>query len=154
MSVAIKNFENSLREYLLSAQADSYNTQTKISYRFNNLKLYMDPEKVPTPHFFVSMNISSACYSLDPLERIDGSMGAEEVYILRWASRPNINGELKKYWTYLVKSTSSNFMFETDDKGNAGIVSEENVEEVGDSVTGSGVRKTDEKNDMNKKQDK
>lgn len=92
---SIRIFENSLRDYLIDTQSDSYNEQNKIRHVYNNLKVCMNPKKFSTPHFIVSVGISSACYSLETLEKLDGSMGNHERFILRWASRPNINGELK-----------------------------------------------------------
>lgn len=95
MAESIRAFENSLRDFLINAQSDSYNTHGKVEYKYNNLKVYMDCKKSSIPHFWVSVNISAACYQLDPLEKIDGSMGSDERFIIKWASRPNINGELK-----------------------------------------------------------
>lgn len=107
MIESIKTFENSLRDYLVGVASDMHETREKNAYKYNNLKIYMDPKKVSKPHFFVSVNISSACYSLEPLEKLDGSIGSDEMYVLRWASRPNILGELKKHYAYISHSQSA-----------------------------------------------
>lgn len=104
MADSIKVFENSLRDYLINSQQDSYNSAVKIEYRYNNLKVFMDPKKNKTPHFSVSLNISEACYSLTPVQRLSGSVGTDEKYVIMWANRPNINGELKKHWQYILKA--------------------------------------------------
>ena len=101
MPESIKIFENSLRDYLIDARSDKYNSNDKIQQKYNNLKVYMDPKRYSTPHFCVSVNISAATYSIEPLQRIAGSMGIDERYVLLWAGRDNINGELRKHWNSL-----------------------------------------------------
>jgi DNA repair exonuclease SbcCD ATPase subunit len=142
MAESIRVFENSLRDYLIDVQSDAYNSGQKIRYKYNNLKVYMEPRKCNIPHFWVSSNISAACYQIDPLERIDGSMGSDERYILLWASRSNINGELKKHWTYLTNSLELINEQVKDEKS-----VEENLElskseikEAAEYITGSGLK--------------
>ena len=106
MAGSIKPFENSLRDYLINAHADSYNTIQKIQYRYNNLKIYMDPKKNRTPHFTVALGISEATFGIEPVDVISGSLSNDTRYVYMWASRPNINGELKKHWAFLTLQTS------------------------------------------------
>ena len=143
MPESIRVFENSLRDYLLNVQTDSYNTQVKIQHKYNNLKVYMDPKKNSTPHFWVSANISAVCYQIDPLEKLDGSMGSDERFIMMWAGRTNINGELKKHWVYLTKSNeiiSQQVRNEKKTEENLEI-SKAELKEAAEAVTGSGVRR-------------
>lgn len=104
MAESIKVFENSLRDYLINAQIDSHSEASKFEYKYNNLKVYMEPTKNKTPHFWVSQNISAACYTISPVDRISGSLGTDERFVIMWANRPNINGELRKHWAYLLKA--------------------------------------------------
>ena len=147
MPDSIKSFENSLRDYLIGIASDSYDNISKMQYKYNNLKVYMDVRKINKPHFFVSVNISSACYSIEPLGKIEGSMGADEPYILHWASRPNILGELKKHYNYITKAMNAGMSEEVAE--NEYIVNkkvttqkklEEELEDAADSITGSGVK--------------
>lgn len=39
MAESIRAFENSLRDFLINAQSDSYNTHGKVEYKYNNLKV-------------------------------------------------------------------------------------------------------------------
>ena len=110
MPESIKVFENSLRDYLINAQSDSYNTAQKIQYRYNNLKVYMEPKKNRTPHFCVTVNISAATYTINPVERIEGSLASDDRYVMMWANRPNINGELKKFWIIANQHSSNTIM--------------------------------------------
>ena len=81
MAESIRVFENSLRDYLINVQTDAYNSSIKIEQRYNNLKVYMEPKKTSIPHFWVSVNISAVCYQIDPVEKLDGSMGADERFV-------------------------------------------------------------------------
>lgn len=142
MAESIRVFENSLRDYLINVQMDSYNTKGKVEQKYNNLKVYMDPKKISTPHFWVSANISAVCYQIDPLEKIDGSMGADERLIMMWGGRPNINGELKKHWVYLTKSNeilTQQVQNEKKTEENMEITKSE-IKDAAESVTGTGVR--------------
>lgn len=47
MAESIRAFENSLRDFLINAQSDSYNTHGKVEYKYNNLKVYMDCKSHP-----------------------------------------------------------------------------------------------------------
>lgn len=107
MGESIKPFENSLRDYLVNAQADSYNGVQKIRYRYNNLKVIMDPKKLRTPHFTVSVGISEATFGIEPVDILSGSLSSDTRYVYMWASRANINGELKKHWAFLTQQSSS-----------------------------------------------
>jgi len=163
MADSIKVFENSLREYLINAHADSYNTAMKIQYRYNNLKVFMEPKKERIPHFWVSVNISEACYSIEPIEKISGSMASDDRYVLLWASRQNINEELKRHWTYVTHQTiitsEAHDMEEDENKKdqNKPIYDDDNFmpeivgpkakrrvrgKEASDAMTGTGLRKT------------
>lgn len=153
---SIKTFENSLRDYLISVASDMHETEVKNQYKYNNLKVYMDIKKIRKPHFFVSVNISSACYSIEPLGKIEGSMGEDEMYVLRWASRPNILGELKKHYAYL--SHSQNAISEEVVVGqailNQKVKSKEELESelkaAADDITGAGVKNKRSKEEKDK----
>ena len=139
MAESIRAFENSLRDYLMDVQADSYNTFNRIEHKYNNLKVYMDPEKISIPHFWVSMNISAVCYKLDTLEKIDGGIGADERFVTMWAGRPNINGGLKKHWVFI---TNSKEIYNQQIRKKIEPITttpKEEITDVSESITGTGV---------------
>lgn len=140
MAESIKVFENSLRDYLLAVQSDSYRTGEKLQYKYNNLKVFMDPKKRSTPHFWVSVGISAACWQIQPLEKVDGGLGAEERLVALWAGRPNISGELKKHWIYLTKSNELlNQQVQNAKKTKENLeISKDELKQVQEIVTGSG----------------
>lgn len=144
MPSSINVFENSLREYLVNMQSDSYNTCNQIKYKYNNLKVYMEPNKNAVPHFWVSVHISSVCYALEPLTKICGSLGSDERYVVSWASRVNINGELKKHWAYLTKSSSINtgMSSQKEEEVEENLKLENaNIKEASNIITGTGINK-------------
>jgi Holliday junction resolvase RusA-like endonuclease len=98
---SITKFDNSLTEFLVNALADKYGDAKSYAYKYNNLKVYMDPQKVSTPHFYVSIGISEACFDIADGRKIDGSLGVEDTYVKRWAGRTNIQRELENYWKML-----------------------------------------------------
>lgn len=143
MAESIVVFANSLRDYLIEVQVDSYNKQNQVNYKYNNLKVYMDPKKLSIPHFFVSLGISLACYSIEDCSKISGSVGAEERFVTRWASRTNIQGELKKHWTYITKS---NVLMTSKVKNESKVqesldIAKEELKDASESVTGTGVKR-------------
>lgn len=107
MAESLRPFENSLREFLLNVLADSYNSPQALAYKFNNLKVFIDPKRQSVAHFFVSVGISEACFGIENLEKLSGNIGPDERFITRWAGKPNINGELKKTWMILAKAVAS-----------------------------------------------
>ncbi|MBO6088354.1 hypothetical protein J6P92_08435 [bacterium] len=106
MPESLKLFESSLKEYLINVHADAHNTAASNLFKYNNLKVWMEPKRFKIPHFWVSFNISAACFQINPVEVISGGMGAEERYVRLWANRPNINAELQKTWAIEAKNNS------------------------------------------------
>ena len=138
MAESITVFANSLKDYLVDVVADSYNRNSQVQQKYNNLKLYMEPKKNSTPHFWVSIGISEACYDIESCEKVSGSLSGEDRYIVRWAGRSNIKGELKKHWAYITKTNLGNkttvrkFSFAKSDI--------DDIKDVSDMVTGTGVK--------------
>lgn len=116
MSEDLKIFSSNLKEYLMNVNADAHNTAKSNMFKYNNLKVWMEPKRYKTPHFWVSFNISAACFQLEPVEVISGGMGAEERYVKIWANRPNIRAELQKTWAIEAKNNSYSLL----DAKNAG----------------------------------
>ena len=98
----ISKFSNSLTDFLVNAMTDRHSDARHIAQRLNNLKVFMDPIKIREPHFYVAIGISEACYSIETCKKIDGSLGAEDGYVIRWAGRSNINNELKAHWKNIL----------------------------------------------------
>ncbi len=104
---SISKFENSLKEFLINVMSDKYGDTKSYSYRYNNLKVFMDPKRRSDAHFFVSIGISEACFSITDGKKLDGGLGAEDAYVKRWSDRVNINSELKAHWKIIMEAIAA-----------------------------------------------
>lgn len=95
---SIAKFDNSLTDFLINALADKHTDAKSYAYKYNNLKVFMDPRKVDEPHFFVQIGISEACFSIKDGSKLEGGLGNEDAYVKRWADRYNIHKELEAHW--------------------------------------------------------
>lgn len=104
---SISKFDNSLTEFLINVMADKYGDAKSYAYRYNNLKVYMDPKKVAEPHFYVSIGISEACFAIMDGKKMEGGLGTEDGYVKRWADRTNIKKELENHWKILKEAIAA-----------------------------------------------
>ena len=100
----ISKFSNSLKDFLINTFASKLEDAKTYIYKYNNLKVFMDPMKYTTPHFFVQIGISEACFAIKDGSKIDGSVGNEDPYVKRWAGRYNIQKELESHWKLLQEA--------------------------------------------------
>lgn len=108
---SIAKFNNSLTEFLVNTLTDRHGNSTYYAHKYHNLKVYMNPKEVQEPHFFVSLGISTACFSLLNGNKLSGALGEEDGYVKRWSERTNINKELKKHFQLLrdqIRAEDSN----------------------------------------------
>lgn len=98
MPYEFNRLENSLKEFIVEAQSNSYNAKNMDLYKYNNLKINMDARRIASPHFTVRIGISEASYSIETCERIAGSLGMDEKFIPRWFNKSNIKEEIEAIW--------------------------------------------------------
>lgn len=104
---SISKFVNSLTEFLINAMADKYADAKHYAYRYNNMKVYMDPQKTPEPHFYVAIGISEAGFGIEDGKKIEGGLGPEDALVARWAARTNIYNELKNHWKTITEALAA-----------------------------------------------
>lgn len=104
---SITKFDNSLTEFLINEMSSKYENAKSYAYRYNNLKVYMDPSKVFEPHFFVSIGISEACFAIENGKKIEGGLGIEDGYVKKWSDRINIHKELENHWKLMKEAISA-----------------------------------------------
>lgn len=142
---SITKFENSLKEFLINTMADKYGDAHSYAYRYNNLKVYMDPKREDEPHFYVQIGISEACFAILDGKKLEGGLGAEDGYVKRWSDRSNINNELKNHWKVIKDAIAAE---EEDDatKKSSAITALRRAEasqtELNVDMTGTGIDKT------------
>ncbi len=107
MAYSANRFENMLKEFILDEQQDAYNKRNITPQRYNNLKIFMTPSKVKTPHVWIRIGISEACFSLIDSQVITGSIGQDSRYIVKWFNKPGIRDELGETWIEANKAEFS-----------------------------------------------
>lgn len=142
---SITKFDNSLTEFLINALSDKYGDAKSYAYRYNNLKVFMDPKKIAQPHFYVQIGISEAVFSIDDGKKIEGGLGTEDGYVKRWADRTNIHKELEAHWKILKEAISAE-QEEDISKKTANTVrlrrAEKSNEDLNVDMTSTGINKT------------
>ena len=103
MEIDFRTYEQALKEFLAEEQEDGYNTRQKMLYRYNNLKIFMDPRKSDQPHIIISIGISEAMYDLEKGDKISGGLGADERIVRRWIARNLSRMNLGLYWNEAKK---------------------------------------------------
>lgn len=104
MQAEFHSMEESLKTYLSEGVADSYNKVGRgEAYRYNNLKIYMEPGKSKSPHFIVRIGMSEAMFDNTSLEKVSGGLGPEEKNVRRWAERHLSRDDLNAAWLAVTK---------------------------------------------------
>lgn len=98
MSTELHNLEQSLKTFLIEAQSDSYNARGVNVHKYNNLKIFMEPNRNPVPHLYVRLGISEGVYNIATGERITGGFGSDERYVRRWLEKTHIRADLMSAW--------------------------------------------------------
>lgn len=98
MPADLHSLEESLKEFLIEAQNDPLNKERMSYYKYNNLRITMDPKRQKAPHFTVRVGISEAMFSLEDSEKISGGLGVDEKYVHRWFEKQFIQAELNESW--------------------------------------------------------
>ena len=63
----------------------------------------MDTQKYAQPHFFVRVSISEAVFNLADCSKINGGLGYEERFIIKWFGRMGIKEKLHELWDSSAK---------------------------------------------------
>ncbi len=141
---SISKFDNSLTEFLINVMSDKYGDTKSYAYRYNNLKVFMDYKRCRDPHFFVSIGISEACFSITDGKKLDGGLGTEDAYVKRWSERVNINSELKAHWNIIREAIAAEQEDDSTKKSSASIRlrrSESSNQDLNVDMTGTGIDK-------------
>ena len=94
-----KDMEDSLKSFIIQEQSDAHNVKSVNNAKYNNIKVWMDTSKCIQPHFFVRISISEAVFNLADCSKINGGLGYEERFVIKWFSRMGIKEKLKDLWS-------------------------------------------------------
>ena len=92
----LKDMEDSLKNFIIQEQSDAHNIKSVNQAKYNNIKIWMDLSKYVQPHFFVRISISEAVFALADCSKLNGGLGYEERFIIKWFGRMGIKEKLIK----------------------------------------------------------
>ena len=95
---SFKDLEDSLRKFMLDEQSDAHNARNVSAAKYNNLKVSMDVSKYQIPHFIIRITISEAVFSLADCAKINGGLGYDERFVIKWFGRMGIKDKLRELW--------------------------------------------------------
>lgn len=98
-----KDMEDSLKSFIIQEQSDAHNVKSVNNAKYNNIKVWMDTQKYAQPHFFVRISISEAVFNLADCSKINGGLGYEERFIIKWFGRMGIKEKLHELWDSSAK---------------------------------------------------
>ena len=101
---SFKEMEDHLKNFIIQEQSDAHNARNTNRGKYNNIKLWMDPSKNVIPHLFIRISISEACYSIGDFAKINGGLGYEERFIIKWFNRYGIKEKLADLWSSAEKN--------------------------------------------------
>lgn len=104
MAKTLNELASDLKVYLIEIQSDAHNKGNLRPERYNNLTLKMNIAANPTPHVQLFIGMSFAEFELKTGDKIDGSLGPDERYVVRWLEKPNTLPELRGCWSRLEKN--------------------------------------------------
>ena len=94
-----KDVEDSLKSFIIQEQSDAHHAKSINQAKYNNIKISMNATKNPLPHVIIRISISEATYSLNGFSKINGGLGYEERFVLKWFGRYGVKEKLLELWS-------------------------------------------------------
>ena len=99
-----KDLEDHLKSFIIQEQSDAHSSRNLNTAKYNNIKIWMDLTKYMEPHFFVRISISEAVFSLNDCSKMNGGLGYEERFVIKWFGRMGIKDKLRELWSSAEKN--------------------------------------------------
>lgn len=99
-----KDLEDNLKSFIIQEQSDAHNRSRLNTAKYNNIKITMNPMKNVSPHVMIRISISEAVYSLSDFSKINGGLGYEERFVVKWFGRFGVKEKLLELWNYAEKN--------------------------------------------------
>lgn len=106
MPKTLNELAGELKQAIIELQSDAHNKGNMRSERYNNLKLVMEPDRNRTPHVVIDLAISSAEFDITSGQKLNGGLGPDERYVLRWLSKSGTLTNLQDTWKTVIKKGS------------------------------------------------
>lgn len=103
MGKSFNELSGNLKALIKDINSDAHNARSFKEEHYHNMKISMDPEKENRPHVTIRIAMAEATYSLDTQEKLKGSLGPDEKYVIRWFRKSGIMDNLKEIWKELTK---------------------------------------------------
>ena len=104
MAKTLNEHAGDLKRYIIELQSDSHNQGSVRVERYNNLKLAMEPNANHNPHVVVDMTMSSAEFELKMGQKLNGGLGPDERYVIRWLSKSGTLPALMDTWRTIINN--------------------------------------------------
>jgi len=99
-----KDLEDHFKNFIIQEQSDAHSARNINVIKYNNIKIWMDLSKYLEPHFFIRISISEAVFSIEDCSKINGGLGYEERFVIKWFGRMGIKDKLRELWNTAEKS--------------------------------------------------
>jgi len=103
MGKSFNELSGNLKALIKDLNSDAHNARSFKEEHYNNMKMSMDPQKESRPHVTITISMSEATYSIDTGERLKGSLGPDEKYVIRWLKKSGVIDNLKEMWKEVSK---------------------------------------------------
>ena len=103
MTKSLKELADDLKDLMINLQSDAHNKGSFRPERYNNLKLSMDIAKESTPHVVINMAMSEAQFNINTGEKMNGSLGPDEKFVVRWFGKANTLEALRECWLAIAR---------------------------------------------------
>ncbi len=100
----LNELANKLQTYIIEQQVDPHNVRQLNIHKYNNLKLKI--AQLSYPNVVICIGISEATYNLEDGTKVDGGLGQDERYVLKWLRRGPVIDNLKHLYYELTDLVS------------------------------------------------
>ncbi len=104
MAKSLNDLAKELKALIIELQSDAHNQSNLRVARYNNLKLLMEPERNHNPHVVVDFSMSDAEFDIKTGQKINGGLGPDERYVLRWFNKAGTLAALQETWKVILKN--------------------------------------------------
>ncbi len=104
MAKSLNQLTNDLREYIIELNSDAHNRGYFRSEKYHNLKLEIDTSNENNPVLVITVGMLKGVYSINTLEKVSGSLGADEKYVRKWFGKTGIAENIKIAWKVYMES--------------------------------------------------
>lgn len=98
MGKSFNELAQHLKQYLIDCHSNYKGLKNVATERYNNLKVYMEPEIYQTFHVIVRIGISEAVFIMPEAQPYNGGLGMDEKFVLRWLQNAFISEDLSSLW--------------------------------------------------------